>query len=878
MKFCKPKMTINKNLFFKSGLIVATLLMLLTIVNPVATYALSKEQKKIYNKGIYYYNFDACSLIEKTVGDNTAGKINLDKIAQKHNLQSAVAIEVGKDVVGDSDSDTPPASPASTLKLVIAATLIEEKVNLDKSVTIGNDVLYSGRGDDTWLANKSSTTLRNALQGMLEKSSNVAANVLMKEMGGISTFTEKAQAAGYKTTQINTFYNASAPSTNKSSIGDQAKAMDYLINSKSSDSVIARKALEEAAKSNNIYGVPSYMNKWAGNSKVVGNVGAFEVNGKKYIIGLYRESSYPSEEGSNAIKNGTDEIIGLLKNATTSSSSSGGSSSGSSGGESGSGSSSKLDGYELPATKGGTGLEGAITSGGVIEGKTEPVTFQNHASLGKEYRDYYITMRWNYAKWNWNGTAADIDNEQMNWFREKPRLVIVTNPKTKKSIVAAALEAGPAPWTGVDRNNNNDPKQGWNNPQKGTPDQYKGRVSGLPPQAFDALGMTSSDQRIDGSGPDLVYAWAPDQDAKPGPTEASADLVDDSSGVTDCSCGEGDGGGGPGTVQLTGSDNQTKIWNYLVREMGLSNKQAAGIMGNIWQESKYDPKALNPSSGAYGIIQWYQGRLDALKNFASGKGKEASDIGVQLEFMKKELEGSYKANVLDPIKASDSVEEVTKIWLEKFEIPCLPGSSQCAHEMTIRLPQSNANLRKYSGSDSAAGSDSSSTEDPSTPTCDDPERSSGTGDSTGEFDWPIEKTVGPVTSCYGNARGRLHTGLDIGAAPGTKVMAMDGGEVIQKGDINPDGFGNTVMIKHKNNRYTMYAHLSRISVREGDKVDKGQEIGKSGGVPGAPGAGSTTGPHLHFNVQKESGQGQGTIDPLTVLRPDGRSISGGDCP
>lgn len=871
MKFYKLKITKSKKIFYRSLILAIISLFSLTILSPTYTLALSQEQRKIFNKGIYYYNFDACGLIEKTVEDNTGGKINLDKVAQKYNLQSAVAMEVGKGVVGDYQSDTPPVSPASTMKLVIAATLIEEGVDLSKSVNIGSDVLYSGPGDDTWLAGKSSTTLQNALQGMLEVSSNVAANVLMKELGGVSTFTQKAKAAGYKTTQVGTFYNASAPAVNKSSIGDQAKAMDYIIKSKDAGNSVAKKALEKAAEGNNIYGVPSYMNKWAGNSKVVGNVGAFEVKDKKYIIGLYRETSYPSDEGKQAIKNGTDDIIGLLKNV---SSGSGGSSSSDSGGSS----SSKLDGYDLPATKGGTGLEGAISSAGILEGKTEPVTFQNHASLGKEYRDYYITMRWNYAKWNWNGGATDIDNEQMGWFREKPRLVLVTNPKTKKSIVAAALESGPAPWTGVDRNNNNDPKQGWTNPQKGTPEQYKGRVSGLPPEAFSALGMNSSDQRIDGNGPDLLYAWAPDQSAKPGPTDASADLVDDSSGVTDCSCGEGDGGGGPGTVQLTGSDNQTKIWNYLVGEMGLSNKQAAGIMGNIWQESKYDPTALNPSSGAYGIIQWYQGRLDALKDFASSKGKQASDIGVQLEFMKKELEGSYKANVLDPIKASDSIEEVTRIWLEKFEIPCMPGSSQCAHEMTIRLPQSNANLRKYSGSDSAAGSDSSSSEDPSTPTCGDPTKSSGTGNSTGEFDWPIEKTVGPVTSCYGSARGRLHTGLDIGSAPGTKVMAMDGGEVIQAGDINPDGFGNTVTIKHKNGKYTMYAHLSKISVREGDKVDKGQEIGKSGGIPGAPGAGSTTGPHLHFNVQKEPGLGQGSIDPLTVLKKDGRSISGGDCP
>lgn len=200
--------------------------------------------------------------------------------------------------------------------------------------------------------------------------------------------------------------------------------------------------------------------------------------------------------------------------------------------------SSELDGYELPATTGGTGLEESINSSGQIPSGGR-VTFAQHAALGKEYQDYYITMRWNYTKWNWNGTNAGVDNDQFNWMSEKPRLVHVTNPDSGKSIVAVALEAGPAPWTGVDRGNNNNPKQGWTNPQEGTPAGYKGRVSGFPPAATEALGMDpgGSDQRMyDGSGPELLYAWAADQDATPGP--ASTD-VEGNAGQAGCGGGDG---------------------------------------------------------------------------------------------------------------------------------------------------------------------------------------------------------------------------------------------------------------------------------------------------------------------------------------------------
>ncbi len=175
-------------------------------------------------------------------------------------------------------------------------------------------------------------------------------------------------------------------------------------------------------------------------------------------------------------------------------------------------------GHTLPATHGGAGFEESINAQGQVPSTGQQVSFWQNAKLGQNFRDYYITMRWRYSLWNWDGTSGGKGSEDVTFYSQAPR-VLVTDPKTGKSIIAVVMEAGPAPWTGVDSNGNNTPKQGWANPQDGTPAAYKGRVSGFPPVAAKYLGYSQRMQ--DGSGDDLLYSWAPDQNAQPGPYAGS---------------------------------------------------------------------------------------------------------------------------------------------------------------------------------------------------------------------------------------------------------------------------------------------------------------------------------------------------------------------
>ncbi len=104
---------------------------------------------------------------------------------------------------------------------------------------------------------------------------------------------------------------------------------------------------------------------------------------------------------------------------------------------------------------------------------------------------------------------------------------------------------------------------------------------------------------------------------------------------------------------------------------------------------------------------------------------------------------------------------------------------------------------------------------------------------------------------------RAHLGVDYGAPTGTPVRTVGDGVVEFAGVQN--GFGNVVIVKHGNSAETVYAHLSRINVRPGQKVEQGQNVGAVGAT------GWATGPHLHFEFRVD-GIHQ---DPLLAGRDSG---------
>ena len=124
--------------------------------------------------------------------------------------------------------------------------------------------------------------------------------------------------------------------------------------------------------------------------------------------------------------------------------------------------------------------------------------------------------------------------------------------------------------------------------------------------------------------------------------------------------------------------------------------------------------------------------------------------------------------------------------------------------------------------------------------------------------WPCPSS-NRITSYFGKRKSPTkgastdHKGIDIGAATGEKVIAAASGEVVVS--TYSYSAGNYIMISHGSQVFTIYMHLSKRTVSEGDEVVKGQKIGEVGST------GVASGPHLHFGIRKNGAY----VNPLTYV-------------
>jgi peptidoglycan hydrolase-like protein with peptidoglycan-binding domain len=114
--------------------------------------------------------------------------------------------------------------------------------------------------------------------------------------------------------------------------------------------------------------------------------------------------------------------------------------------------------------------------------------------------------------------------------------------------------------------------------------------------------------------------------------------------------------------------------------------------------------------------------------------------------------------------------------------------------------------------------------------------------------------IGPVGDVFGPRGNRFHAGLDFPAPKGAAVGAARAGQVEFAG-WGGSGWGNLVVITHGDGVRSLYAHLSRMSVKPGKNVGSGSTIGYVGS------SGRATGPHLHFEVTVRGA----SVDPLSTF-------------
>ncbi|AVR94834.1 M23/M56 family metallopeptidase [Pseudoduganella armeniaca] len=127
--------------------------------------------------------------------------------------------------------------------------------------------------------------------------------------------------------------------------------------------------------------------------------------------------------------------------------------------------------------------------------------------------------------------------------------------------------------------------------------------------------------------------------------------------------------------------------------------------------------------------------------------------------------------------------------------------------------------------------------------------------------WQAPLATLRVTSEFGSTNrpsGKPHRGMDFATRRGSAVLAPAAGTVTVATDRYAGGaqYGKVIVVDHGNGVQTLYAHLDALVVQAGDRVAAGQRIALSGAT------GKVTGPHLHFEVQRDGGQ----LDPRGLLR------------
>jgi murein DD-endopeptidase MepM/ murein hydrolase activator NlpD len=121
----------------------------------------------------------------------------------------------------------------------------------------------------------------------------------------------------------------------------------------------------------------------------------------------------------------------------------------------------------------------------------------------------------------------------------------------------------------------------------------------------------------------------------------------------------------------------------------------------------------------------------------------------------------------------------------------------------------------------------------------------------GKFLWPVPASH-KVSSAFGTRRGRkTHAGIDIPASRGVNIVSVDDG-IVEYAGHDAGGYGNMIIVRHKNNFKTLYAHAKEKLTTKDSKVFRGQIIGLVGST------GHSSGPHLHFEVIKDGSK----IDPF----------------
>ena len=286
---------------------------------------------------------------------------------------------------------------------------------------------------------------------------------------------------------------------------------------------------------------------------------------------------------------------------------------------------------------------------------------------------------------------------------------------------------------------------------------------------------------------------------------------------------------------LKGDSVPATMYNFF-RAHGFSAAAACGAIGNAEAESEFNPGITNRlpnggSDGGYGLFQWTNTadspRRDKLFSWCRSGNKDVSQVMPQLEYALYEITSGQTYLNLASYKKMTDVTAATAQWLADFEVFRPP---QAEAQWTRRVASAKKYYNMWKDYDRV------------------PTASSGGGSGDGKFKqgwaWPLSV---PNPQQLRQPGADTHSAADYAVPVGTQVFACNGGTVnwVQYWNGSTYGnqsYGNCVRIDHGNGWVTLYAHLSKINVKQGQKVSKSQLIGLTGLT------GLTYGPHLHLEM------------------------------
>jgi murein DD-endopeptidase MepM/ murein hydrolase activator NlpD/muramidase (phage lysozyme) len=244
-----------------------------------------------------------------TTLNSPSKSLNASGIAKQNNLQSLLVTDSNGKVVSQYNSLNSPASPASTIKLILA-DVVSDKLDPKTNLKINSSGIaqYEDKFKSGQIA-----SVGTLLESMLKDSNNTAFNTLIQGLGGVKAANQLIKQKGYSGTSLNSFLSTSqSTGTNKSNAVDVTKAMRALLSGDSPGDLIAKQALRQT-RNFNYSGEDG--GKIGNNSKVIGNVGIVNINGKEYIVTAYANVDGNKLNNRKLITNATNAVNQSLRDS-----------------------------------------------------------------------------------------------------------------------------------------------------------------------------------------------------------------------------------------------------------------------------------------------------------------------------------------------------------------------------------------------------------------------------------------------------------------------------------------------------------------------------------------------------------------------------------